>query len=63
MSYYGKVNMKTGKVTVNPSKNKNGIEMCDTIVHEYAHLQNPNMSEKGIINKAKVGRVALLSLI
>lgn len=48
MKDYGQVNMKTGKIYINPSKNRNGVEHINTIAHEQTHFFNPKMSEKNV---------------
>lgn len=50
---YGSINMNTGEVKVNKSKNKSGLEYLDTATHESVHFNNPRMSEKEVINHTK----------
>ncbi len=60
---YGSVNMKTGKVTINKSMNRSGMEYLDTALHEASHLANPKMSEKNIINKTRKLRESIVAII
>ena len=55
--------MKTGKITINESLNRNGVERLDSVTHEMNHLAHPKMSERAIINKTKKDRESLLAII
>lgn len=60
---YGKVNMNTGKITINKAMNKSGLQYLDTALHESLHLHNPHMSEREVEEKAMKQRMATLAII
>lgn len=60
---YGRVNLKTGEIQINKSKNQNGIQYLDTVLHEQAHYDHPKMSEKKVEDKAMKNRLATLAII
>ncbi len=60
---YGTANLNTGKITVNKSMNRSGMEYADTAIHEMNHINNPKMSERGIIKKTEKDLQSYLSII
>jgi hypothetical protein len=50
-------------IYLNPSKNRNGIERLDSILHEKNHIKNMKMSESKIEEKTRKDRLSTLAII
>jgi len=50
-------------VYINPKKNRNGVELIDTLIHEKLHNTYPKMKERDIMEKSKQIRLSTLAVI
>ena len=57
MRWFGDVDLRRNPKVIKVNKKKGDV--LDTIVHERAHIQHPQMSERGIIKLAarRVGKL------
>lgn len=60
---YGESDNKTRTITINPKKNRSGVEFLDTMTHEKNHLANWKASEGDIINKTEKQVKSLIAII
>lgn len=50
-------------IYINKSKNRNGIQFLDSVLHEKNHIANMKSSERAIIKKTEKQRNSYLSII
>lgn len=50
-------------IYINKAKNRSGMQMMDSIMHERNHITNPKLSERAIIEKTRKDRLATLAII